>query len=131
MGYRAILSRDFNPSWKSLNDKSIKASIIHFLSSMSGYGHSYEEFVKNFKGKGKVTTSGSQVIVEFEDLCVLGITTNSACLSDIDHIFREKLTYLADAKTPADKIIALGKIIGTEINGISTTPSKQHHYHES
>lgn len=129
--YQAILPRDFNSCWKSLNPKSIKASIIHSLSSMSGYGQSYEKFVEDFDGKGKISVEPSQVIINFEDLRVLGINLEFTSPADIDHIFREKLTNLADAKTPADKIIALGKIIGTEINGISTTPSKQPQYHLS
>ena len=123
MGYRAILPRDFNPYWKSLKPKSIKASIIHTLSSMSGYGQSYEKFVNDFKGKGKITVGKSQIVIDFEDLQVLGISRDFASPADIDHIFRAKLTQLADAKTTAHTIIALGKIIGTEINGISTTPS--------
>lgn len=125
MEYRAILSRDFNPCWNSLKDNvSVKACIIHFLSDMCGYGRSYEEFTKDFKGKGKVTVEDSQVIVEFSDLAALGIDVGStACTADLDHMFRDKLTAIADPKTSADKIIALGKIIGTELNGISTTPN--------
>lgn len=124
MGYRAILPRDFNPCWMSLKPKSIKASIIHSLSTMSGYGHSYEKFVQDFHGKGKVTVEDAQVVIDFEDLRVLGINLEFTSAADTDRIFRQKLTQLVDAKSDADKIIALGKIIGTEINGISTTPSK-------
>ena len=123
--YEAILPRDFNPCWLTLKPKSIKASIINTLSTMNGYGQSPEKFVQDFKGKGKISVEPSQVVISFEDLSVLGIDLEFSSPADIDHIFREKLTQLADVKTSADKIIALGKIIGTVVNGISTTPQKQ------
>lgn len=130
MSYQAILSRDFNPCWSTLKDKmSIKASIIHHLSVMYGYGCSHERFVEDFKGKGKVVVEDSQVIVQFSNLDAIGINTVSdVSPADVDHMFREKLTEIADPKSNADKIAALNKIIGTELNGISTTPDHSHHH---
>ena len=130
MNYGVTLSRNFNPCWNALKDDSaIKASIIHHLSVMRGYGCSHEQFVEDFKGRGKITVEDSQIIVQFSDLDVLGINPDSATSpADLDRMFRERITAIAEPKTPADKLIALNKIIGTELNGISTVPNHSQHH---
>ena len=128
--YEAYLSRDFNPSWKALKDNaSIKASVIHRLCVMHGYGSSYEQFVADFNGRGRVIVTESYVQIQFSSLNALGIDADSvASPADLDRQFREKLTELADPKSHADKIVALNKIIGTVLNNISTTPIHSLHH---
>ena len=130
---QAIISRDFNPSWKSLgDDTSLKGAVIHSLSVMYGYGCSHEQFVHAFHGKGKVTVDNDHIIVDFGDLSLLGIDVDSTrCTADLDCMMREKIIAgMSGAVTEVDKMAARSKIIGTIVNGINTTPAPHTNNHQ-